>query len=120
MAAGPGDKVTAPQPMPAVATTPSCAPAPPNPLPPRACAVGDAAGDSSRLEPGDEVAQTLSAHRTSGPWRRKVPKELLVQEVRSAGARLEVGAGATQAMGKSSKPTIAGLTDARAGLRLIL
>ena len=37
-----------------------------------------------------------------------------------AGARLEVGAGVTQVMGKSSKPLIAGLTDARVGLRLIL
>ena len=59
----------------------------------------------------------MSTHRTT---RRRVPKEMLVQEVRPAGAGLEVSAGAAHAVGKSSEPPIAGLTDARAGLRLIL
>ena len=49
-----------------------------------------------------------------------MPKEQLVQGIRSAGAGLEVGASATQAVRKSSEPPIVGLADARAGLRLIL
>ena len=52
--------------------------------------------------------------------RRRVQERLLVQEVRPAGARLEVGAGAVQAEKGSNEPPVAGLTDARAGLRLIL
>ena len=59
----------------------------------------------------------LSAHRTT---RQRMPKGLLVQGVRSAGVGLEVGASATQTVGKSSEPPIAGLTDAWAGLRLNL
>ena len=59
----------------------------------------------------------MSAHRIT---RRKVSKELLVREVWSAGKRLEVGAGATQVVGKSREPLIAGPTDARVGLWLIL
>ena len=45
---------------------------------------------------------------------------LLVQGVQSAGAGLEGGASATQAVWMNSEPPIAGLTEARAGLRLIL
>ena len=61
----------------------------------------------------DLFQATLSAHRTT---RLRVPEELQVQEVRPAGA----GAGMAQTIGKSNKPPIADLTDAQAGLRLIL
>ena len=59
----------------------------------------------------------LSGYRITKP---RVLGKLLVQGVQPAGAGLGVGAGVAETVEKSSEPLIAGLADARAGLRLIL
>ena len=75
-------------------------------------------------------AQYVSAHHTS---RQRITESLLFREERPTGARLDVetwcrdlmsgrdvGASVAQNVEENSEPPIAGLTEARAGLRLIL